>query len=103
MVMNLTTLSFLRQGSLPRTLTELQLSYFQPPVSLAELPHVLKLRALRVLHLHHVFDTPLGIGGELLFKPPIQPVYMPDLNEFKHSWEVPEEEELGEGVEDEED
>jgi len=46
---------------------------------MAELQHVLELRALESLELHDVFDEPLGTAGALLFKPPMQTERMPRL------------------------
>jgi len=90
-VRELPTLAFLRQSNLPRTLTELRLGDFLPRVSLVELPSILQLRELRILMLRGVFDAPLGIPGELLFKPPVQPLLMPQLRSFEHSyWAAPQ-------------
>jgi len=85
----LTSLEFLAQGSLSRTLTELRLSNFAPRVSLSELPQVLQLRALQSLELCNVFDAPLSASDQLLFQPPIQLEHMPQLTSFEHRWSSP--------------
>jgi len=92
----LTTLAFLAEGSLPRTLTELRLRFFSQRLPVSELQHVFQLRTLRVLSLRNVFDTSLGEAGELPFKPPIQPLLMPHLENFEHKWTAPDAEDENE-------
>jgi len=89
----LTTLSFLTLGTLRHTLTALHLRDFLRRLPLAELQHVLYLRALRSLTLSNVFDEPLGVTGLMFFKPPAQPLLMPDLKDFEHIWEPLEDDE----------
>jgi hypothetical protein len=64
---DLTSLSFLTEGSLPRTLTALNLQSFEQRLPVSEIKHVLQLRRLRSLDLSNVFDAPLGAAVELLF------------------------------------
>jgi len=77
----LTSLNFLVQGSLPRTLTELRLQYFTPHLRMSELQYVLQLRVLRSLCLVDVFDAPLSEADELLLTPPS--MRLPLLAEFE--------------------
>jgi len=81
-----TTLAYLAQGSLPRSLTHLHLERFRPRLPLAELQHVLSLRELRSLTLHYVFEAPLGEAEQCHFRPPEQAERMPNLTYFRHCW-----------------
>jgi len=82
----LTTLAFLTAGSLPQTLTTLELSDFRkrPPVS--DLAYVLQLRALRSLSLDCVFDAPLSEEDERQFRSPAPHPNMRQMCRFRHTW-----------------
>jgi len=77
----LETLSFLAQGSLPQSLTELGLRDFSQRLPLAELHHVHQLRELRLFILRNVFDAPLpqSTADELSR-------FLPRLAHFVCSW-----------------
>jgi len=81
----LTTLDFLVQGNLPRSLTALRLEVFYPGLPLSEVKHVREPRELRSLELAYVFDAPLDEADMLLFQP-LQTKHMPHLTHFVHSW-----------------
>lgn len=68
----LTTLKFLVAGSLPRTLTTLELRGFSCCLPMDELQFVLQLRELHSLTLLEVFDGPLRAEDEWLLTPPSQ-------------------------------
>jgi len=78
----LRTLDFLGQGNLPRTLTELRLSFFQRRLPLSELQHVLPLGELRLLLIIDAFNAPLDAEGRRLFTPPTQSPRLPHLAQF---------------------
>jgi len=87
---SLVSLAFLKEGSLPKSLTALELKAFTRRLPVAEVKHVLQLRDLRSLWMVNAFDAPLGPPGELLFRRPMRPVYMPHLEDFYHRFEAPQ-------------
>jgi hypothetical protein len=87
----LTMLSFLAQGTLPATLTKLDLHVFRRRVPVAEMKHVLGLSALQSLFLTDVFDEPLGEGIVQQLTPSVaaaagQQRVLAALTCFEHSW-----------------
>jgi len=82
----LTTLSCLTEGSLPRTLTSLNLSSGLCRVPLHEWRHLLQLGALRSLSVHNVFDSRLHADDVALLTPPSQSPLLPHLTTFQQSW-----------------
>jgi len=98
-----TTLEFLGQGSLPRTLTALHLFFFSTQLPVSEVRHVLSLGALQTLQLIHVFDAPLGDAELRLFYPPTQSPRIPHLRHFQCTDNHPHEDEKDEEPENDDD
>jgi hypothetical protein len=85
----LTTLSFLAQGTLPATLTKLDLHVFRRRLPVAEMKHVLVLHALQSFTLTDVFDELLGEEIVQQLTPSVaagHPRVLPALTCFEHSW-----------------
>jgi len=83
----LTTLAWLTEGRLPRTLVQLYLIGRHRRLPLQEWRHVLQLRALFSLALHNFFDEPLSTEDQALLAPP-SPLF-PHLTYFYHCWDEP--------------
>lgn len=75
------------QGTLPYTLTELELRDFCIRVPVAEQQHLLRLRQLCSLTLHDVFDAPLSAAEQALLTPPTQSPLLPRLTKFSYHYQ----------------
>jgi hypothetical protein len=82
----LDSLRFLSSSAVPlsRSLMELTLCDFHPPLPLTELRHVDALSSLTNLTLTRVFDRPLDEPTLALYKPPS--AVLPALCLFEHAW-----------------
>jgi hypothetical protein len=92
----LDTLRFLSSGPITRSLTELDLSFLNPPLPLRELLHVHALSSLTRLTLVSTFDRRLDDHAKPLYTPPSR--LLPALRQFTYEHSSSDEEE-----EDEED